>query len=365
MTAALGGPRMPRATDRWTPRDAPAASSFATRSPCAGGSPRAARAGRGGACATLVRAAPGAPVTERGAWGHVSGSRGRRERDGRLPRAPLGVRRRAGHHRRGDADLALRYVIERRPASRGCVLGQNVFVAAGAVVGDQCGCRTTCPSTTQCGDRGRRLPRTVVRAHQRRQPARRHPARRSAETTRLRRGATIGANATVVCGVTVGRHAFVAAGAVVTRDVPDYALDPGAPGRRHGWTRSRRHAAGRRPRRARRVGVPHERPRYREAGRSAASIWTRSPASAVSSASRLPQPRGLLVDLSIARPRPATRTSRRGRARARRRPGPPPRHEAENHSAARRGPRASCRPSARRRGLRARPTAPRAAGPPG
>jgi UDP-2-acetamido-3-amino-2,3-dideoxy-glucuronate N-acetyltransferase len=55
------------------------------------------------------------------------------------------------------------------------------------------------------------------------------------ETTRIRRGATLGANATVVCGVTIGLHAFVAAGAVVTGDVPDYALIMGVPGRRAGW----------------------------------------------------------------------------------------------------------------------------------
>lgn len=55
------------------------------------------------------------------------------------------------------------------------------------------------------------------------------------ETTRLRRGCSIGANATVVCGVTIGRYAFVAAGAVVTRDVPDYALIVGVPGRRTAW----------------------------------------------------------------------------------------------------------------------------------
>lgn len=55
------------------------------------------------------------------------------------------------------------------------------------------------------------------------------------ETTRLRRGCSIGANATVVCGITVGRYAFVAAGAVVAKDVPDYALVVGVPGRFAGW----------------------------------------------------------------------------------------------------------------------------------
>jgi UDP-2-acetamido-3-amino-2,3-dideoxy-glucuronate N-acetyltransferase len=55
------------------------------------------------------------------------------------------------------------------------------------------------------------------------------------EETLIRRGATIGANATIVCGVTIGRYAFIAAGAVVTKDVPDYAMILGVPGRHCGW----------------------------------------------------------------------------------------------------------------------------------
>lgn len=54
-------------------------------------------------------------------------------------------------------------------------------------------------------------------------------------TTRVRQGATIGANATVICGVALGRYSFVGAGAVITRDVPDYAMVYGNPGRIHGW----------------------------------------------------------------------------------------------------------------------------------
>jgi UDP-2-acetamido-3-amino-2,3-dideoxy-glucuronate N-acetyltransferase len=55
------------------------------------------------------------------------------------------------------------------------------------------------------------------------------------ETTILRRGSTIGANATIICGTTIGRYAFIAAGAVVTINVPDYALMIGVPARQHGW----------------------------------------------------------------------------------------------------------------------------------
>lgn len=55
------------------------------------------------------------------------------------------------------------------------------------------------------------------------------------KTTLVRKGATIGANATIVCGVTLGQYCFVGAGSVVTRDVPDYALVFGSPARRRGW----------------------------------------------------------------------------------------------------------------------------------
>lgn len=55
------------------------------------------------------------------------------------------------------------------------------------------------------------------------------------EKTLIRRGATVGANATIVCGITLGRYCFIAAGAVVTRDVSDYALIAGVPGRQIGY----------------------------------------------------------------------------------------------------------------------------------
>lgn len=55
------------------------------------------------------------------------------------------------------------------------------------------------------------------------------------EETTIRRGATVGANATIVCGVTIGRYAFIAAGSVVTRDVHDYEMIVGVPGKPRGW----------------------------------------------------------------------------------------------------------------------------------
>jgi UDP-2-acetamido-3-amino-2,3-dideoxy-glucuronate N-acetyltransferase len=54
-------------------------------------------------------------------------------------------------------------------------------------------------------------------------------------TTKVKYGASIGANATIVCGTTVGEWAFIAAGSVVTKDVPDYALVMGVPGKVRGW----------------------------------------------------------------------------------------------------------------------------------
>jgi UDP-2-acetamido-3-amino-2,3-dideoxy-glucuronate N-acetyltransferase len=53
--------------------------------------------------------------------------------------------------------------------------------------------------------------------------------------TYIRRGATIGANATILCGLEIGQYAFVAAGAVVTSDIPDYALVMGVPAKQNGW----------------------------------------------------------------------------------------------------------------------------------
>jgi UDP-2-acetamido-3-amino-2,3-dideoxy-glucuronate N-acetyltransferase len=115
------------------------------------------------------------------------------------------------------------------------VLGQNVFVASSAVVG--AGCRVQNNVSLYDGvvleDDVFLGPSAVLTNVE--NPRAQIRRRSLFSPTRLRRGATVGANATVVCGVTVGRYAFIGAGAVVTRDVPDYALILGVPGRRAGW----------------------------------------------------------------------------------------------------------------------------------
>ncbi len=61
------------------------------------------------------------------------------------------------------------------------------------------------------------------------------PRMKELRKTLVKKGATLGANCTIVCGITIGRYAFVGAGAVVTKDVPDYALVVGNPARQIGW----------------------------------------------------------------------------------------------------------------------------------
>lgn len=117
----------------------------------------------------------------------------------------------------------------------GCNLGQNVFVADGVTVGDGVKIQNNVSLYTGviledyvfCG------PSCVFTnvVNPRSEIVRRHEMR----GTLVRRGASLGANCTVVCGVTIGRYAFVGAGAVVTRDVPDYALMVGSPAKAVGW----------------------------------------------------------------------------------------------------------------------------------
>ena len=116
-----------------------------------------------------------------------------------------------------------------------CVLGQNVYVAARAVVGD--GCRIQNNVSIYDGVQldedvfvGPSAVFTNVLT-----PRAFISRRAETDKTVVGRGATIGANATIVCGATIGVYAFVAAGAVVTRNVPPHAVVVGVPARRTGW----------------------------------------------------------------------------------------------------------------------------------
>jgi predicted dehydrogenase/acetyltransferase-like isoleucine patch superfamily enzyme len=127
------------------------------------------------------------------------------------------------------------HILARTRIGRDCSLGQNVMVGPDAVVGDRCKiqnnvsiykgvtledgvfCGPSCVFTNVLN------PRAEVERKDEFRP------------TLVRRGATIGANATVVCGHTIGEYAFIAAGAVVARDVPAFALMAGVPARRIGW----------------------------------------------------------------------------------------------------------------------------------
>lgn len=116
-----------------------------------------------------------------------------------------------------------------------CSFGQNCFVApevtigngvkvqnnvslyTGVIVEDDVFLGPSCVLTNVFNPRS-----AVSRKHEYRQ-------------TLIRQGATIGANATIVCGTTIGRYAFIGAGAVITKDVPDFALMTGVPARQTGW----------------------------------------------------------------------------------------------------------------------------------
>ena len=116
-----------------------------------------------------------------------------------------------------------------------CNLGQNVFVASDAVIGSNVKIQNNVSvyAGTIIEDDVFLGPSCVLtNVTNPRSQVVRHGIY---EKTILKRGATVGANATIVCGVTVGRYAFIAAGAVVSKDVPDYAMMIGVPARQLGW----------------------------------------------------------------------------------------------------------------------------------
>jgi UDP-2-acetamido-3-amino-2,3-dideoxy-glucuronate N-acetyltransferase len=116
-----------------------------------------------------------------------------------------------------------------------CSIAQNVFIGAGAVIGNGVKIqnnvsvydRVTLEDGVFCGPSMVFTNVINPRSH----ISRKHEFK----PTLVRQGATLGANSTILCGVTIGRYSFIGAGTVVTKDVPDYALVYGNPGRQHGW----------------------------------------------------------------------------------------------------------------------------------
>jgi UDP-2-acetamido-3-amino-2,3-dideoxy-glucuronate N-acetyltransferase len=118
---------------------------------------------------------------------------------------------------------------------RGVSLGQNVFVGNKVVIGDHCKIQNnvsvydnvTLEEGVFCGPSmvftNVYNPRSLIER------------KSEYRDTLVKKGATLGANCTIVCGVTVGEYAFVGAGAVITRNVPPYALMVGVPARQIGW----------------------------------------------------------------------------------------------------------------------------------
>lgn len=127
------------------------------------------------------------------------------------------------------------HVLKNSRIGRDCNIGQNVMIGPDVTIGDRCKIQNNVsvyPGVTLedgvfCG------PSMVFTnvANPRAEIERKHEYR----PTTVKRGATIGANATVVCGHDIGRFALIGAGAVVTRDVPDFALMVGNPAHRLGW----------------------------------------------------------------------------------------------------------------------------------
>jgi UDP-2-acetamido-3-amino-2,3-dideoxy-glucuronate N-acetyltransferase len=116
-----------------------------------------------------------------------------------------------------------------------CIFGQNTCVASGVEIGNNVKVQNNVSIYTgtvveddvflgpSCVLTNVTNPRSQINRHS------------LYEKTVIRRGATIGANATIVCGVELGRYCFIAAGAVVAKDVPDYAMMVGVPARRKCW----------------------------------------------------------------------------------------------------------------------------------
>ncbi len=127
------------------------------------------------------------------------------------------------------------HIMSEAIVGKDCILGQNVMIASGVRVGNNVKIQNNVAvyTGTEIEDDVFLGPSCVLTNIP--NPRSQIVRRGLYEQTLIRRGATIGANATIVCGTTIGRYAFVAAAAVVTRSIPDYAMVMGCPARRVGW----------------------------------------------------------------------------------------------------------------------------------
>lgn len=118
---------------------------------------------------------------------------------------------------------------------RDCIVGQNVFIASGALIGNGVKIQNNVSVYTgvTCEDDVFLGPSCVFTnvINPRSAVFRKDQFRK----TLIRKGASIGANVTIICGCTVGEYAMIGAGTVVTKDVPPYALITGNPGKQVGW----------------------------------------------------------------------------------------------------------------------------------
>lgn len=127
------------------------------------------------------------------------------------------------------------HILRNTRIGRNCTLGQNVMVGPDVAIGDNVKIQNNVSvyegvvieDDVFCGPSMVFTNVMNPRAHVSR--------KKEFRPTLVRRGATIGANATIICGVTLGEYSFVAAGAVVASDVPAHALVMGVPARAHGW----------------------------------------------------------------------------------------------------------------------------------
>jgi len=127
------------------------------------------------------------------------------------------------------------HLMEGAKIGENCNIGQNVFIANDVVLGNNVKVQNNVSlySGVQCEDDvflGPSMVFTNVK-----NPRSAIVRKDEFQETIIRKGVTIGANATIVCGTSIGKFAFVAAGAVITKNVVDYALMKGVPAKQDGW----------------------------------------------------------------------------------------------------------------------------------